>query len=116
MTRVPHTAQSTCEPQTLVDLLQQRSLHHPDQVAFTFLVDGGTTEVSLSYAELHDQARAIGRLLDSMGVRGERVLLLYHSGLDYIIALFGCLYAGAIAVPGYPPRFHRSLERLRSIA
>jgi acyl-CoA synthetase (AMP-forming)/AMP-acid ligase II len=85
-------------------------------VAFTFLVDGATAEASLSYAALHDQARAIGQLLDSIGVRGERVLLLYPAGLEYIAAFFGCLYAGAVAVPGYPPRFHRSLERLQSIA
>jgi acyl-CoA synthetase (AMP-forming)/AMP-acid ligase II len=116
MTRVPQIAQAKREPQSLVDLLHQRSLHHPDRTAFTFLVDGDTTAVSLSYAALHDRARTIGKLLDAMGVQGERVLLLYPSGLDYIVAFFGCLYAGAIAVPGYPPRFHRSLERLQSIA
>ncbi len=48
--------------------------------------------------------------------QGERILLLYPPGLAYIAAFFGCLYAGATAIPGYPPRFHRSLERLQSMA
>lgn len=116
MIPVPHTAQSNREPQTLVELLQQRSISHPDQVAYTFLADGDTTEVSLTYGELDQKARTIGALVDAMGIRGEPVLLLYPSGLEYIAAFFGCLYAGTIAIPGYPPRFHRSLERLQSIA
>ena len=116
MTQVPHTAQASRESQTLVDILQQHSLSHPDQVAYTFLTDGATTEISLTYGELDHKARTIGALLDSMEVRDKPVLLLYPSGLEYIAAFFGCLYAGAIAIPGYPPRFHRSLERLQAIA
>ncbi len=116
MTNVPHTAQFLCNPLTLVDLLSQRGLHQPDRVAFTFLTEGATTEVSFTYAELDEYARAIGALLHSIGAQGERVLLLYPPGLDYIAAFFGCLYAGATAVPGYPPRFHRSLERLQLMA
>ncbi|MCP4327281.1 MAG: fatty acyl-AMP ligase, partial [Alphaproteobacteria bacterium] len=46
------------------------------------------------------------------GMKGERALLLYPPGLDYVAAFFGCLYAGVIAVPAYPPRFNRSLSRL----
>jgi acyl-CoA synthetase (AMP-forming)/AMP-acid ligase II len=50
-----------------------------------------------------------------MGATGERVLLLYPSGLEYIAAFFGCLYAGAIAVTAYPPHLHRSLDRVEAI-
>ena len=46
---------------------------------------------------------------------GERVLLLYPPGLEYVAALFGCLYAGAVAVPAYPPRFNRPMLRLRTM-
>ena len=115
-TPLPHTAHGNREPRTLVDLLQLRSSSHPDQVAYTFLADGASTEISLTYGELDHKARTIGALLDATEVRGKPILLLYPSGLDYIAAFFGCLYAGAIAIPGYPPRFHRSLERLQSIA
>lgn len=116
MTRVPQTVQVASEPQTLIELLQQRCAQQPDQRTYTFLIDGASTETHLTYSELDRQARAIGTTLYHMGAEGERVLLLYPSGLEYIAAFFGCLYAGATAVPGYPPRFHRSLERLQTIA
>ncbi len=69
----------------------------------------------LTYGELDARARSIGALLQEHGARGERALLLYPPGLEYIAAFFGCLYAGAVAVPAYPPRLNRSLPRLRSI-
>jgi 8-amino-7-oxononanoate synthase len=47
---------------------------------------------------------------------GRRALLLYPSGLDFIAAFMGCLYGGAIAVPAYPPRKNRSVERIEAIA
>ncbi len=114
--RVSHATQSTQEPITLVDLLHNRGICQPEKLAYTFLVDGDTTTVSLTYAELDRQARAVGALLQDVGATGKRVLLLYPAGLEYIRAFFGCLYAGAVAVPGYQPRFQRSLERMQSLA
>jgi acyl-CoA synthetase (AMP-forming)/AMP-acid ligase II len=64
----------------------------------------------------HRQAQAIGAWLASSGMTGKRVLLLYPSGLDFIAAFMGCLYGGAIAVPAYPPRKNRSVERIEAIA
>ena len=43
-------------------------------------------------------------------------MLLYPSGLEFIEAFLGCLAAGVIAVPAYPPRKNRSVERLLAIA
>jgi acyl-CoA synthetase (AMP-forming)/AMP-acid ligase II len=58
-------------------------------------------------------------VLRERGVRsGERALLLYPPGLDFIPAFFGCLYAGVVAVPAYPPQpsqASRTLPRLLSI-
>ncbi len=116
MTHRMHSASDTfAQPVTLVDLLRQRGTQQPDQNAYTFLVDGETTEVSVTYGELDQQARAIGARLQRLGATGQRVLLLYPSGLEYIAAFFGCLYAGAIAVTAYPPRLNRSLDRLEAI-
>lgn len=116
MKHAPHTARILSHPQTFVDLLSQRGLQQPDRLAFRYLTEGATTAVSLTYAELDEQARGIGAMLQRIGAKNERILLLYPPGLAYIAAFFGCLYAGAIAIPGYPPRFHRSLERLQSMA
>ena len=108
-------ATSRLHPSTLTDLLRWRALEQPERLAYTFLKDGETEAVCLTYGELDRQARAIAAHLQSLGVSGERVLLLYPSGLEYIAAFFGCLYAGAVAVPVYPPRLNRSVERLQAI-
>src|SRR5437868_738491 len=103
---------------TLVELLRWRALRQPDRRAYTFLLDGETTEAHLTYTDLDRQARAIGAQLQRRGAAGERALLLYPPGLDYIAAFFGCLYAGVVAVPAYPPnpaRLDRTLGRLRAI-
>jgi acyl-CoA synthetase (AMP-forming)/AMP-acid ligase II/acyl carrier protein len=97
-------------------LLQRRAEEETDRLALVFLADGETEKASITYGELDRQARGCAALLEDLGYRGERVLLLYPPGLEYVAAFFGCLYAGAIAVPAYPPRRGRSLERLRAIA
>jgi 8-amino-7-oxononanoate synthase len=101
---------------TIVDLLRQRAADRPHDRAFTFLVDGENEELNITYAELDRQARAVGGWLLANGMAGKRVLLLYPSGLDFIAAFMGCLYGGAVAVPAYPPRKNRSVERIEGIA
>jgi acyl-CoA synthetase (AMP-forming)/AMP-acid ligase II len=101
--------------QTLVELLIHRGSHQPDQTAYQFLVDGEIEIVSLTYSQLDQQAKTIAAQLQSYCTPGERALLLYQPGLDYISAFFGCLYAGVIAVPAYPPRPNRSLSRLQAM-
>jgi natural product biosynthesis luciferase-like monooxygenase protein len=100
---------------TLVDILHSKALYQPDKKAFTFLRDGETEEINLTYLELDLQARAIATSLQNLGARGERALLIYPPGLEFIAAFFGCLYAGVVAVPAYPPRRNQSLSRLQSI-
>ncbi|HEU5131743.1 MAG TPA: fatty acyl-AMP ligase, partial [Pyrinomonadaceae bacterium] len=69
----------------------------------------------MTYADLDRDARAIAAWLQTTTSRDDRVLLLYPPGLEYIKAFFGCLYAGVIAVPAYPPRNNRNLLRLQSL-
>jgi acyl-CoA synthetase (AMP-forming)/AMP-acid ligase II len=101
---------------TLVELLTYRAQNQPDQKVFTFLRSGETEAGSLTYAELHRQAQTIAATLQSIAPPGERALLLFPPGLEFIAAFFGCLYAGVVAVPAYPPRRNQSLTRLQSIA
>jgi acyl-CoA synthetase (AMP-forming)/AMP-acid ligase II/acyl carrier protein len=100
---------------TLVGLLRHRAAQDPDRTAFTFLADADSVKGALTYAELDRQARAVAVMLQARGLAGERALLLYPPGLDYVTAFFGCLYAGVVAVPTYPPRRNRSGDRLRAI-
>src|ERR671916_2613277 len=104
---------------TLVELLRWRALHQPERPAYTFLTDEEQKEVHLTYGKLDRRARAIATFLQSRGMMGARALLLHPPGLDYIAALFGCLYAKVVAVPAYPPRsarIDRTLPRLQAIA
>ena len=104
---------------TLVDLLRARSAEQGGDVVFTFLVDGEHEGPRYTFAALDARARTIAAALQERGVcPGERALLLYPPGLDFIPAFFGCLYAGVIAVPAYPPQpsqASRTLPRLLSI-
>lgn len=99
-----------------VELLSYRAQHQSEQKVYTFLNNGETAAESLTYGELHLKAQAIASALQSLNSSGERALLLYQPGLDFIAAFFGCLYAGVIAVPAYPPRRNQSLNRLQAIA
>lgn len=85
-----------------VSVIQEHVQEHPDKICFTFLTDKDKQE-TLSYSELYTRSRIIAAYLQALSLKGERVLLLYTSGLEYISAFFGCLFASAIAVPAYPP-------------
>jgi acyl-CoA synthetase (AMP-forming)/AMP-acid ligase II/acyl carrier protein len=109
-----HSFQST-PAETLVELLRWQTERQPQQRAYTFLVDGETEAIDLTYAELDQQARAIGAWLQQMGAVGQRVILIYPPGLEFIAAFFGCLYAGAVAVPAPPPQNQPAMRRLAAI-
>ncbi|MEH1781246.1 MAG: fatty acyl-AMP ligase [Nostoc sp.] len=100
---------------TLIDLLSYRAKNQPEKTAYIFLRDGETEENRLTYGELDLQARSLATHLQSLISPGERALLLYPPGLEFISAFFGCLYAGVIAVPAYPPRANMNLLRLQAI-
>ncbi len=106
---------NTIKAVTLVDILHERADSQPQKIAYTFLVDGETEEISLTYGQLEQRAKEIAIYLQSVSSPQDRVLLLYPPGLDYIEAFFGCLYAGVIAIPAYPPRPNRSLNRIQNI-
>jgi acyl-CoA synthetase (AMP-forming)/AMP-acid ligase II len=92
------SAARTVAPSTLVEILRFRALHQPQQRAYTFLVNGETEGLSLTYEELDRQARAVGAWLQGRGATGERALLLYPPGLEYIVAFFGSFHKTAKVV------------------
>lgn len=103
-------------PRTLISLLRRRVRLAPDDRAYVFLADGEDDEQPLTHRALDEQARRIAARLQDGGLKGERALLVFPPGLDYICAFFGCLYAGVIAVPAYPPSGQRDLPRISAIA
>ncbi len=88
----------------------------PDVIAYRYLVDGEDEEISWTYAELADKAKAIASQLVSMGMRSKRALLLYPPGIDFVAGFFGCHFAGVVPIPAYPPRRNRNMGRIQAIS
>ena len=99
---------------SLVDMLRSRAAEQADQRLYTYLADGEPA-AALTFGTLDARARAIGAWLQAQGATGERALLAFPQGLDFIAAFMGCLYAGVVAVPVYPPRPNRVDPRIQAI-
>jgi 8-amino-7-oxononanoate synthase/acyl carrier protein len=100
---------------TLIDSLRYWTEQQPQEVAY-YYTDGETQETSLTYEQFDGHARAIAARLADLKMTGQRALLLYPPGLEFIVAWFGCLYAGVVAVPAYPPRRNRNMQRIEAIS
>jgi acyl-CoA synthetase (AMP-forming)/AMP-acid ligase II len=105
----------TPKPKTLVELLRRQAETLPANLAYAFSEGQDGDEVAITYSELDSKVRAIAAELLAAGGEGERALLLYPPGIDFIAAFFGCLYAGVTAVPIYPPRLNRPMPRIQAI-
>ena len=101
--------------QTLVDLLEYRAAIQPSHTVFRFINSDGAEDAVLTFATLQRRARAIAAHLAEHVVPGDRVVLLVPPGLEYVAAFFGCLYAGVVAVPAYPPNPRRADPRVARI-
>ena len=102
---------------SIFELLRHRASKDGDgnsKLAFSSLQDGDIDR-SLTFFELDHRARSVAAHLQTICNPGDRALIIYPPGLDYIVAFFGCIYAGIIAVPSIPPANARSIPRLRSI-
>ncbi|HWM92617.1 MAG TPA: amino acid adenylation domain-containing protein [Thermoanaerobaculia bacterium] len=102
-------------PHSLIEALRSRTTERAGRRAFLFLDSHGNEAAELSAGELDRRARSVAAALDRHGARGERALLLFPPGLDFVVAFLGCLRAGVVAVPAYPPRPRRSQPRLQAI-
>ena len=103
----------------LSQALFHKAATQPDNLAFTYLSDGITPSQTLTYRELHHEAQVIAEYLRNCLSPGNRALLMFPPGLEFISAFFGCLYAGVIAVPTPeldPLRAKRSRPRICAIA
>ncbi|MET9026518.1 fatty acyl-AMP ligase [Nocardia sp. NPDC004168] len=99
----------------LPDILERRAAGEPDRTAYVFLDENGSEAAALTYLELHQRALPVAKELGSRCMPGDRALLVFPQILDFIVAYFGCLYAGIIAVPVNPPRRDRVQDATRSI-
>ena len=106
----PHTKHAS-----FADILDKRVTEHPDKLVFRFLDDGEREGDRLTFSQLAHRARQLAGEIQTTCRVGDRVALVYPSGLDFVVAYFACIYAGVIAVPAYPPRPNQGLARLDSL-
>ena len=99
----------------LVQMSSQQAAVKNEANVMTFLSDSGAPEGNVSFAGLDQAARKIAAGLIEKGLAGRNLMLLYTPGLDYIRAFFGCMYAGCVPVPAYPPMGARDIDRLKRV-
>lgn len=88
----------------LIDRARYWATARGRKVAYSFLRDGELVEDAVDYAGLDARARSLAALLQQQFGRGSRALLLFPSGIDFVVAFVACLYAGVIAVPVNNPK------------
>jgi acyl-CoA synthetase (AMP-forming)/AMP-acid ligase II/acyl carrier protein len=100
---------------SLANQLKWRAIHLPDRLALCYLADGENETQRLTYRELDADANRIAAKLQTLNLKNKYALMLYSSGLEFVKAFFGCLYAGVIAVPTYVPKSKNILQKIESI-
>ncbi len=100
---------------SLVDILEHRAATQGDERALVFLTDRGAEDSSLTFRELHDAANAVAKRLAAVAKPGDRALLVFPPGLEFVVAFFGCLIARVIAVPMMVPRRQSARDSSASI-
>ena len=103
------------EAQNLFDVIQYHAGNKGDEIALVYLIDGEDHEAVITYRELDRQSRAFAATLQKITQPGDRALLLYPSGLEFIVAFLGCIYAGVVAVPTIVPHLKRATPRFRAM-
>src|SRR4051812_50022354 len=106
-----------CDPscQSMVELLASQAADQPDATAYLFL-DDRDGEQPITFGELDRRARLIAARLQLELKPGDRALLVYPAGLEFISAFFGCLYAGVVAVPATFPKPKRPMPPPQRVA
>lgn len=102
---------------SLVEMLERQVLLNPHKIAFIYLEDGENIENKITYIQLYQKAQTVAYLLQNEYklVLNDTALLIYPPGLNFIIGLFGCMMAGVIAVPAYPPATGKLSLKLQNI-
>jgi len=100
---------------TYTEVIKYWTIKKPNHVVFRFLQDGINENESFTYKQLETRSKALGATMQNLGNKGDRILLLFQPGLSYVASLYACFYSGFIAVPAYPPRRSKGIDRIHTI-
>jgi acyl-CoA synthetase (AMP-forming)/AMP-acid ligase II len=96
--------EATTVTDSILSSFRRLRVSHPDRRIFTFVDDHGRDEATWTVRELGEAADRVVESLRARGFApGDRVILVYPPSLDFIAAFLGCLAAGVLPVPVYPP-------------
>jgi phthiocerol/phenolphthiocerol synthesis type-I polyketide synthase C len=98
-----------------VKIYRHRAENQPEDLAYIFLEDGENKENKITFGELHHQALTVAAEIRSYIKEGDRALLVYQPGVEFIITFTACIYAGVIAVPVFPPQNQKDWPRFVKI-
>jgi acyl-CoA synthetase (AMP-forming)/AMP-acid ligase II len=99
-----------------VEVLQRRAAEDPNRLSHLLLGAKEEENESLTYSQLDRKVKEFAAYLQHVAEPGQRALLVYPTGLEFIQAMYACLYAGIIPIPTNPPGMNRSAQRLAAIA
>ncbi|MGD7653678.1 MAG: amino acid adenylation domain-containing protein [Verrucomicrobiales bacterium] len=108
-------SRQAADTRPLHHLLDARAEHSPETLVYRHLLDGETEGALQTYRDIRQHAGALAHAILETGSTGKPVIIIQPPGPDFITALFACWYAGAIAIPAYPPRGKRHKQRLLAI-
>ena len=100
---------------TYIDVIKNRAASNPGHIVFRFLSDGVNKSESLTFLELETRSKALGAAMQNHGSKGDSVLLLFQPGLSYVASMYACFYSGFVAIPAYPPRRNKGIDRIYTI-
>jgi thioester reductase-like protein len=106
---------------SIIEYLEHWAAVQPDKCFASFLNVSGESEETYTYLGFHQRTIVLADYLSrEVGLkRGQRVLLVYHPGLEVIAAFFACARIGLLSVPVFPPtrvNFEGGLRRLKFVA
>lgn len=112
-----YVASSSGEFGSICDYVRLRGTNDRDVVAYTFLhdPDDESSHQRITYGELLDRVISFSARLQQVAAPGDRAILLYPPGIDYIVAFYSCLWAGLAAVPAYPVKNNQHRDRLSAV-
>ena len=98
---------------SILEIIDHRANTQADDLAYRHYTH--EKSVSLTYSELQTAIHRLGHFLKNAGVKRDPILIALPPGLDYVVAVYTCLYIGAIPIPAYPPKRNHNNKRLLNI-
>lgn len=99
----------------LKDIFYEQVKNNPDKIIYTHLIDGEDNVATITYKQLSQRAESIAYELSKNYKPGQRAILIFDSGLEFVSSLWACFISGIVAVPLSPPIDMRSLTKLLTI-